>query len=247
LSETVIRQAAPKDIPGILQLQFESYPTLSRVAQWRAEHLEAHQRVFPEGQFVAILGKRVVGVCSTLITRSEIALRPHTFRDVTAKGTFATHDPTGDTLYGAEIMVHPDARRRGIASRFYEARFALARRLGLRYFVAGGRLPGYGPLRDRMTVRSYIRSVEQGRRTDRVLSAQLKNGLKVADVMPDYLNDPNSANFATLLVWENPLGSARTTAVPRGRAAAQAPPAGPAEAPGGPKKLHRKRSPPPLA
>lgn len=202
----MIRRAQATDIPGILSLQIECYPTLSKIVQWRAEHLENHQKVFPEGQFVAVEGDRIVGLGATFMTQSEIALKPHTFREITARGTFANHDPAGDALYGAEIMVHPDFRRRGIGSALYAARFALARKLGLRYFVAGGRLPGYGALRETMTVRGYVRSVVEGRRDDRVLSAQLKSGLRVVDIMPDYLTDPKSGNFATLLVWENPLG-----------------------------------------
>lgn len=233
LAEVVIRRARASDIPGILQLQYDCYPTLSQIAQWRSEHLESHQRVFPEGQNVAVASKRVVGLGSTFITRSEIALQPHTFRDITARGTFANHDPNGDTLYGAEIMVHPDMRRRGIASKLYEVRFSIARQLGLRYFVAGGRLPGYAAVRDEMSVWAYVQSVVQGRREDRVLNAQLRSGLRVAGVLPNYLTDPNSANYATLLVWENPLGTEGTS---RPAEQEEAPPsrASVAERPGSP-------------
>jgi len=178
---------------------------LSKIAQWRPEHLANHQRLFPEGQFVAVEGPRIVGTSSTFITRSDVGFAPHTFRQITARGTFADHDPSGDTLYGAEIMVHPDCRRRGIGSSLYAARFALARRLGLRYFVAGGRLPGYASVRDEMSIDAYVRDVVEGKTSDRVLSAQLRSGLKVAGILKDYLDDPNSANYATLLVWENPL------------------------------------------
>jgi GNAT superfamily N-acetyltransferase len=204
------------DVPGLLELQFVCYPNLAHVSAWRTEHLESHIRVFPEGQFVAAVDGRVVGHAATFVTRSALALQPHTFRDITQRGTFAGHDPAGDTLYGAEIMVHPDYRRRGIASRLYRARFALAQRLGLRYFAAGGRLPGYAKHRERMSAADYVHSVIDGRRTDRVLTAQLKNGLRVQEVLPDYLNDPNSGNWATLLVWENPL-PARAPAAQRAR------------------------------
>lgn len=199
-----IRTARSEDIPAILQLEVACYPTLSKFAQWQAKHLESHQRVFPEGQFVAVDEGRVVGLCATFITRSDLALQPHTFREITGSGMFATHAPDGDTLYGAEIMVHPDARRQGVARRFYEIRFALVRRLGLRYFAAGGRIPGYLDVQGEVSPEQYVVDVVAGRREDRVLSAQLGSGLRVAGLLPGYLNDPRSGGFATLLVWDNP-------------------------------------------
>lgn len=55
-----------------------------------------------------------------------------------------------------------------------------------------------------MSAEEYVRRVAAGEFTDRTLSPQLKSGLRVRGVIPDYLNDPNSANYASLLDWENP-------------------------------------------
>jgi len=200
----LLRNATPADVPAILRLEEACYPTLALVAHWNAALLANHQRRFPEGQFVAEHQGEVVGHSACFVTRSELVLRPHTFGEATARGTFDTHDPHGDTLYGAEIMVHPDHRRLGVGKRFYEARLALAGRLGLRYFVAGGRIPGYLELAGRLTPEEYVRQVVAGEREDRVLTPQLRSGLRVAEVMSGYLNDPNSGGYATLLVWENP-------------------------------------------
>lgn len=204
MSDVLLRRATLADVPRILTLEEACYPTLSTVSRWRPELLESHQRRFPGGQFVAVRTGLLVGHSACFRTRSELALRPHTFRDVTGRGTFDTHDRHGDVLYGAEIMVHPDHRRRGIARRFYETRLALARRLGVRYFVAGGRIPGYEQLAGEMRPDEYVRQVVDGAREDRVLTAQLRSGLRVQAVMPGYLNDRRSGGFATLLVWENP-------------------------------------------
>lgn len=166
---------------------------------------------------VAQEGGRIVGFSACFLTDSKVALEPHTFREITGLGTFQTHRPGGDTLYGAEIMVHPEHRRHGIAKLFYRARFELARRLGVRYFVAGGRIPGYGDHKGRMSAEQYVAKVVSGELADRVLSAQLASGLKVRRILPNYLNDPKSLNYATLLVWENPEGAPRATAQRRRR------------------------------
>lgn len=198
-----VREASIDDIEGILSLQTASYPTLAQFSAWRAHHLAQHQARFAPGQLVAVEAGRVVGFSASFIARSHQVRRPHTFREVTAMGTFEAHDPDGDTLYGAEMMVHPDMRERGIGRQLYNARFELARRLGLRYFVAGGRLPGYAAVAREVTIEDYVQSVVEGRRIDRVLTPQLRNGLRVEGILPGYLQDPNSLNYAALLVWEN--------------------------------------------
>lgn len=208
-----VREARPGEIPQLLELQHACYPTLSTIAVWSEAHLRRHMEVFPEGQVVASKGGRIVGHSASFRISSKKALQPHTFREITAAGTFANHDPEGDALYGAEIMVHPDMRRTGIARRFYQYRFDLMKRLGLRLFVAGGRLPGYAAVKEKMSVEEYVRQVIQGLRADRVLTPQLRSGLRVHAILPNYLNDPNSDNYATLLVRDiasTPIAKPRT-------------------------------------
>jgi GNAT superfamily N-acetyltransferase len=200
----VVRQAIPSDVPHLLKLQHDCYPTLSTIALWREEHLRQHMANFPQGQIVAAEGAKLVGHSASFLISSAIALKPHTFREITLNGTFGNHDPNGDTLYGAEIMVHPDYRRKGIGAKFYKYRFEIMRQFNAKYFAAGGRIPGYGSVKDQMTVEQYVEDVVEGRRTDRVLTPQLRSGLRVQSVMPNYLNDPNSNNYATLLVRDNP-------------------------------------------
>lgn len=200
MSPVDVREARLGDIPQLLELQHDCYPTLSTIAVWGESHLRRHMEAFPEGQVVAAKSGRIVGHSASFRIASAVALKPHTFREITASGTFGNHDPNGDALYGAEIMVHPDFRRTGIAARFYDYRFEVMKRLGIRYFVAGGRLPGYAAVKGKMTPQEYVDEVVSGFRADRVLTPQLRSGLHVHAILPNYLNDPNSDNFATLLV-----------------------------------------------
>lgn len=50
----------------------------------------------------------------------------------------------------------------------------------------------------------HVAEVVRGRRKDATLSFQLANDLIVLDVVPEYLDDPDSRGFATLLAWLNP-------------------------------------------
>ncbi len=117
---------------------------------------------------------------------------------------FRHTQPKRDTLYGADIAVHPDYRGRGIARLLYEERKRIMRRFNLRRMVAGGRIPGYRRLAGLMTPEDYIDQVIKGELKDPALSTQLKIGFQVKGVIMDYLNDAESLNYATYLEMLNP-------------------------------------------
>lgn len=207
LPPVVIRNTRQADIPDLDALQRASYPTLSELLKWKPKHWESHIATFPDGQWVAEVDGMVVGLCANLRVPFEQATSQHTWKEITDNGLIAgTHDPRGDTLYGFEIMVHPDHRRRGIGKMLYEARFDYIRREELHCFCAMGRFPGYvkkGKPRD-LSPDDYVKKVVAGEISDRTLTAQIKSGCKVHGVVHDYLRDPKSANAAAILIWENP-------------------------------------------
>jgi ribosomal protein S18 acetylase RimI-like enzyme len=189
------------DVPRLLELEAASFPAFPPDRRWRPEQLEAHLRVFPAGQWVAEARGAILGSCTNLRLRLEDALCPHRWTEITGHGMLTTHRPDGDTLYGTEIMVHPDARRQGIAKRLYQTRKDYVIKQGLRGFVSGGRIPGYERFADHMTAQEYVARVIAGLVEDRVLTPQLKAGMRVVGVLDNYLTDPRSRNHATLLLW----------------------------------------------
>jgi GNAT superfamily N-acetyltransferase len=189
------------DVPRVLALGKASFPGFPPDRQWKPEQLEAHLRVFPEGQWVAEADGEVAGSCTNLRVRLEAALRQHRWSEITGGGLLTTHRPDGDALYGTEVMVHPAARRRGIAKRLYQARKDYVVRHGLRAFVSGGRIPGFEKYADQMPAQEYVARVIAGLLEDRVLTPQLKAGMRVVGILQDYLTDPRSRNHATLLLW----------------------------------------------
>jgi hypothetical protein len=111
-----VRQATRADIPTLVKLNQEAYPQLANEnVVWKEAHLLAHQRAFPQGQLLATSAGKIVGAASTLIVdMGPDPLRPHTWSGVTDGGYFSNHDPRGDTLYGADIYVHPKSRLLGV-------------------------------------------------------------------------------------------------------------------------------------
>lgn len=199
-----VRPMTEADIEGVVALQKRAFP---KMPPWTPNQLRRNMRIFPEGQLVALDAQgRVIGSASSLIVRWRGFADAASWNEVTGRGTFRTHDPVhGDTLYGADVGVDPDARGMGVGAALYEARRELARRFNLRRIAAGGRIPGYREVAKEMTADAYVREVLAGARADSVLGFQLAQGFVVQGVMARYLpSDHASKGWATLLMWENP-------------------------------------------
>lgn len=202
----IIRQAGKADVPALVQLNREAYPQMAQDnVVWAEGHLISHLRIFPEGQLVAEENGLLLGACASLIVNmGSEPLRFHTWSGITDSGYFTNHDPSGDTLYGADVYVHPEARGKGVGAALYQARRELCRSLNLRRILAGGRLWNYCDQAEAMSPHEYVERVRSGEFRDLVLSFQLREGFQVRGVMPHYLRDPRSRNNASLIEWLNP-------------------------------------------
>ena len=148
--------------------------------------------------------KKIVGSASSLIVTLKPPYAEHTWYDITGHGMFLNHDIHGDTLYGADISTHPKFRRQGIASMLYNARKDLAIRLNLWRIIAGGRLYYYYKYADKISPLEYVNKTIRGEIKDPVLLFQLKNGFRFIKILPNYLYDRNSLNYAAFIELLNP-------------------------------------------
>ena len=198
-----VRRATLDDVPRLEAMNHAAYPELvEENVVWSAAQLRLHIARFPEGQVVAELNGAPIGAISTfIVARDRDPLAQHTWLEITDEGTFASHDPGGDTLYLADIYVDPAGWGRGVGETLYAALRDLCVQLGLKRVVAGGRLWGYHEHADRMSPQEYVDRVIRGELRDRVLGSQLKAGFTVRGILDGYLADPRSRNYATLLEW----------------------------------------------
>ena len=201
-----IRTATLADVEALAALNRAAYPDLVEDGVvFGVGHLREHQLRFPAGQLVAEREGQLVGALATLVLpRSIDALAAHTWMGVTDAGSFARHDPTGDTLYLADIYVDQAAWGAGVGRALYGALFALCRTLRLANVVGGGRLYDFVDAPITLTPQAYVASVIRGDRRDRVLVSQLRAGFEVHGLLPGYLHDWRSRHCATLIVWWNP-------------------------------------------
>jgi len=196
-----VRTREAVDIPAIVELARRVYPPPhGEDSLWPAASLIAHFAHFPEGQMVVEdIDGRLLADATSLRVPLAVALRPHTWKEITDGGRLGSHDPRGGAFYGADIMVDPGRQGEGLGTRLYRARIALARAIGCTTFVAGARIPGFHRAGPGTSVETYVAGVIAGTRFDPTLSRQLALGFKVAGLLPDYIPDHESLDWAVLI------------------------------------------------
>lgn len=200
-SKVMVRKIRADDFKQIVKLQKKCFPGM---LAWNREQFDSQLAIFPEGQFCVEYDGEVVASATSLIVDFDLYSEWHNWKEISDNGFIRNHDPNGDTLYGIEIMVHPEYRGMKLARRLYEARKNLVREKNLKSIVIGGRIPNFHKYADKMNAHEYAENVEDKTIFDPVLTAQLANGFELKQLIPDYLpSDEDSGGWATYLEWTN--------------------------------------------
>ena len=198
----LIRHTRSSDIKPLLELQERVYPT---IRPWPESTLLQQIETFPQGQIVAEVDGHLVGAASSLMILWDEWDVEHTWKEITSRGSFNTHNPEGRTLYGAEVFVQPELRGAGIGHALYRGRRQICRKLNLKRIIACGRLPGYHHHADQISALLYAQKVVWGDIFDPVLNFQLREGFDFCGTVDGYLpDDLDSLGHASLIVWLNP-------------------------------------------
>ncbi len=197
----VVRQLTIDDYDELVAMAKICFPN---IPTWSRAQIESQLAIFPEGQLCVEIDGRLAATASNLILAYDASLEWHNWKAISDSGFIRNHKPRGDTLYGIEIMVHPDFRGMKLSRRLYDARKQICRDRNLAYFIIAGRIPGYHKYAKEMSASEYIDRVLQKSLFDPVLTAQLSNGFAVKGLIPNYLpSDDQSCGYATYLEWTN--------------------------------------------
>ncbi|MFP4528586.1 MAG: GNAT family N-acetyltransferase [Candidatus Kapaibacterium sp.] len=187
-----------EDLARLAEICFPGMEPLGR------DHLASQLKHFAEGQVCLEYNGELIASSSSLIIDFDIYSDEHSWGSISDEGYITNHNPEGDTLYGIEIMVHPEYRGMKLARRLYDARKKLCRERNLMRIVVGGRIPGYEKYINELTVDEYIDKVSIRAIYDPVLTTQLSNGFVLKRLIPKYLaEDRESGGYAALLEWTN--------------------------------------------
>ncbi len=196
-----VRSITMADYENLVELQLLCFPGMK---PWTREQIESQLRLFPDGQVCVELDGKLVASSSSLIVDFDLYSDWHAWKEISDSGFIRNHVDDGDTLYGIEIMVHPEFRGLRLSRRLYEARKRIAVERNIARIVIGGRIPGYGKHADKMSAREYVEKVRNGGLYDQVLSAQLANGFVLKRLIENYMpSDVESRGYATFLEWPN--------------------------------------------
>ncbi|MCB1677593.1 MAG: GNAT family N-acetyltransferase [Halioglobus sp.] len=197
-----LRNLELSDYQNLKEIMDVVYPDMG--GAWPEKKFKAQLAKFPEGQICIEDHGKVIAAAFSLIVDYDKFGDHHTYDEITGDAYLSTHDPLGDILYGAEVVVHPDYRGMRLGRRLYEARKELCESLNLKSIVAGGRIPNYQHHADKMSPQKYIALVKKKEIYDPILSFQLANDFEVRRVLNDYFpEDKESKGYATLLDWTN--------------------------------------------
>ncbi len=196
-----VRRLTEDDYRAVVELQRVCFP---RMPPWSPEQFKSMVTTFPEGQLCVEVDGQLVASSSSLILDFDLYSDWQDWVKISDYGFIRNHDPKGDTLYGIEIMVHPDFRGLRLARRLYDTRKDLCRERNLARMVIGGRIPGYQTQQEQLSPQEYVDKVQRKELFDPVLTTQLANGFTVQRLIPDYLpSDEDSAGWATHMEWVN--------------------------------------------
>ena len=124
----VLRPIRIEDYDQLVEMQRSCFQGMQT---WGRDQIESQIRIFGEGQLCIEYQGRVIASSGSLVVDFDMYEDWHNWRVIADGGYIRNHDPEGDTLYGIEIMVHPDFRGMRLARRLYEARKELARSMNL--------------------------------------------------------------------------------------------------------------------
>ena len=198
-----VRNTRREDYAAIRAVQRDSSP---HIPPWSLRQLEAQVHAFPAGQLAAMAEGHLVGAAATLVVDWREHGVEHTWRSITADGTFASHQAGGDTLYCASLVTDTSRRGFGIARALMQAQRRLCRRMNLARVVTTSRLAGFAEHAESMGADDYARRVIWGEIDDAGLRFPLAHGYQFCGVLRDYMpEDGESRGHAALLAWLNPL------------------------------------------
>ncbi|MFD0694046.1 GNAT family N-acetyltransferase [Paenibacillus sp. GCM10027628] len=206
---SIIRNYKTEDFEGLIRVQQESFPPpFPSELWWNEEQLQEHVTRFPEGALcVEIAGEIAGSITGLRVQYDPQHATDHSWATITDNGYIRNHSPDGDTLYIVDICIRPAYRKFGLGKWMMQSMYEVVVQLGLDRLLGGGRMPGYHKVADTMSIEAYGEAILNGRLKDPVITFLLSCGRTPVQVVPDYLEDEESRNYALLMEWRNPFRS----------------------------------------
>ncbi len=205
--QSVIRNYRKDDFEELSRIQRERFPPpFPSELLWSERQLSNHIDLFPEGALcVEINGKLAGSMTGLMIDFDPRNHQHHTWEEITDCGYIRNHNPKGNTLYVVDISIRPNFRKLGLGKWLMQSMYEVVVHKGLERLLGGGRMPGFQKVADQMTAEQYLKKVIAGELRDPVITFLMRCGRNPLALVPNYLEDEESLNYATLMEWKNPF------------------------------------------
>ncbi len=171
---------------------------------WTEEMLKSQFKTCPELLYCAFEAGTLVGTASGFFCDEEDLGKYKTWLEKTAYGFYTHHKPNGKIAFGADLSVVRAASPK-ISNRLMLSILYPILSNGIKSLYLGSRIPSYHKHQD-MNVEEYVFGKRKnGKPLDPELYFYLKDGFETVEIIPEYMDDPESLNYGVLIRWDNPL------------------------------------------
>jgi len=204
--KTAVRNYQREDFQALIAIQQESFPPpFPSELWWNEEQLTSHVERYPQGALCMEINGEIVGSITGLLVDFNFDQPNHTWEEMTDFGYIRNHNAQGKTLYIVDICVKPSYRKLDLGKLLMQSMYERVVHDGLERLLGGGRMPGYHRHAKDLTPEQYVEKVVAGELRDPVISFLLRCGRMPVCLVPNYLEDDESLNYAILMEWKNPF------------------------------------------
>ncbi|KZE64576.1 acetyltransferase [Fictibacillus phosphorivorans] len=204
--KAIVRNYENEDFTDLIQIQRESFPPpFPSELLWNERQLQNHISLFPDGALCVEIDGVLAGSITALLVDFDPKHPRHTWEEITDSGYITNHNNSGNTLYVVDICVRPAHRKLNLGKLLMQSLYETVVHLKLERLLGGGRMPGYYKHSKMLSPSEYAEKVVIGELYDPVISFLLRCGRTPLEVVPNYLEDEESCNYALLMEWSNPF------------------------------------------
>ncbi len=172
---------------------------------WTEKRVKKHFNTCPHIIYCAFSNGKMMATLTNIFTTEDLLHRNKSWLEKTGDGYLTTHRPEGDVGFGVDLTVTREAPKKLSDKLVLAAIFDGVIGQGLKAVYLGARIPGYRKNMD-MKVEDYVFGKRaNGKPLDPELYFYMKDGFEIVEVIPEYMDDPDSLNYGVLIKWSNPL------------------------------------------
>jgi len=172
---------------------------------WTKEMLMSQFQICPQLLWCTFENGEIVATASSLSITEEDLDTNKSWLEKTGNGFFTTLKPYGDLIFGADLSVVRKASSKASDKTVLTTLFVTIVGEGMKSLYLGSRIPSYHKHKH-MKVEDYVFGKRKsGKPLDPELYFYQKLGFEIVEIIPEYMEDPESMNYGVLIRWNNPL------------------------------------------